>query len=101
MESGLEAKVQGPWTLCAGVRDRKSTRLNSSHTVSSYAVFCLKKKNLDRAPVLGARDLLDAGDRPDRRELGETGQQAALDRVRPEVAGIRPRARSTGVALQG
>src|SRR5438132_4666743 len=25
-------------------RDRKSTRLNSSHTVTSYAVFCLKKK---------------------------------------------------------
>src|SRR5438132_9477533 len=25
-------------------RDRKSTRLNSSHTVISYAVFCLKKK---------------------------------------------------------
>ena len=24
--------------------DRKSTRLNSSHTVLSYAVFCLKKK---------------------------------------------------------
>src|SRR5688500_19564871 len=32
----------------AGVRaaqDRKSTRLNSSHLVISYAVFCLKKKN--------------------------------------------------------
>src|SRR5260221_6743711 len=29
--------------LCV-VRDRKSTRLNSSHTVISYAVFCLKKK---------------------------------------------------------
>src|SRR5438034_5711612 len=28
----------------AGHRDRKSTRLNSSHTVISYAVFCLKKK---------------------------------------------------------
>src|SRR5260221_2381615 len=27
-----------------GIRDRKSTRLNSSHTVISYAVFCLKKK---------------------------------------------------------
>src|SRR5438034_3125446 len=27
------------------VADRKSTRLNSSHTVISYAVFCLKKKN--------------------------------------------------------
>src|SRR5260221_8936575 len=33
------------------LRDRKSTRLNSSHTVISYAVFCLKKKtsHQDRA----------------------------------------------------
>src|SRR5256885_9430062 len=29
----------------ADVADRKSTRLNSSHLVISYAVFCLKKKN--------------------------------------------------------
>src|SRR5436190_7209398 len=29
-------------------RDRKSTRLNSSHTVISYAVFCLKKKKIKR-----------------------------------------------------
>src|SRR5690242_20954111 len=29
--------------------DRKSTRLNSSHMSISYAVFCLKKKNQDRA----------------------------------------------------
>src|SRR5438309_5211326 len=28
----------------AGLRDRKSTRLNSSHSSISYAVFCLKKK---------------------------------------------------------
>src|SRR5690625_5806967 len=28
-----------------GHRDRKSTRLNSSHVAISYAVFCLKKKN--------------------------------------------------------
>src|SRR5256886_3268304 len=28
-----------------GHRDRKSTRLNSSHSQISYAVFCLKKKN--------------------------------------------------------
>src|SRR5690625_6105918 len=27
------------------IKDRKSTRLNSSHVASSYAVFCLKKKN--------------------------------------------------------
>src|SRR5437588_1423996 len=31
--------------------DRKSTRLNSSHTVISYAVFCLKKKNHRAAPL--------------------------------------------------
>src|SRR5215216_5580296 len=33
--------------------DRKSTRLNSSHQITSYAVFCLKKKNdvADRADV--------------------------------------------------
>src|SRR5258708_20061217 len=29
-------------------RDRKSTRLNSSHQIISYAVFCLKKKNTDK-----------------------------------------------------
>src|SRR5689334_24393899 len=28
------------------MRDRKSTRLNSSHSSNSYAVFCLKKKNM-------------------------------------------------------
>src|SRR3712207_8748507 len=33
-----------PETL-KGKRDRKSTRLNSSHANISYAVFCLKKKN--------------------------------------------------------
>src|SRR5260221_5105637 len=32
--------------------DRKSTRLNSSHTVISYAVFCLKKKKPDMPPPL-------------------------------------------------
>src|SRR5437763_7382659 len=30
--------------LADGTRDRKSTRLNSSHRCISYAVFCLKKK---------------------------------------------------------
>src|SRR5260221_9810857 len=32
--------------------DRKSTRLNSSHTVISYAVFCLKKKKTTHMNVL-------------------------------------------------
>src|SRR5947207_9184048 len=38
------------WNYLVGfaliVADRKSTRLNSSHTVISYAVFCLKKKKM-------------------------------------------------------
>src|SRR5256885_8074718 len=32
--------------LLSGEKDRKSTRLNSSHLVISYAVFCLKKKKI-------------------------------------------------------
>src|SRR5688500_19810899 len=38
--------------LAAFATDRKSTRLNSSHLVISYAVFCLKKKNGDNTPAL-------------------------------------------------
>src|SRR5260221_11584941 len=42
------------WNVLASLQrvavgDRKSTRLNSSHTVISYAVFCLKKKKDNRA----------------------------------------------------
>src|SRR5438034_3600260 len=37
----------GP-TYPRSLGDRKSTRLNSSHTVISYAVFCLKKKRTQR-----------------------------------------------------
>src|SRR5688572_32485969 len=33
------------WLERGAERDRKSTRLNSSHSQISYAVFCLKKKN--------------------------------------------------------
>src|SRR2546426_6030669 len=35
------------------VRDRKSTRLNSSHLVISYAVFCLKKNKIRRGQDYG------------------------------------------------
>src|SRR2546427_6142450 len=44
------SREQSPYAeMCAGIRlviaeDRKSTRLNSSHSQISYAVFCLKKK---------------------------------------------------------
>src|SRR5438132_10440370 len=36
-------------------KDRKSTRLNSSHTVTSYAVFCLKKKTTIEFSGRGSR----------------------------------------------
>src|SRR5256885_10159095 len=41
-------------------RDRKSTRLNSSHLVISYAVFCLKKKNT--TPLHRLRSLMRPAD---------------------------------------
>src|SRR6266481_6660679 len=37
--------------------DRKSTRLNSSHSSISYAVFCLKKKTIDGGALRGSRRL--------------------------------------------
>src|SRR5438034_11672588 len=41
-------EVQCKIYACRFQRDRKSTRLNSSHTVISYAVFCLKKKKKNK-----------------------------------------------------
>src|SRR5690606_40423927 len=43
----LAGQGQGQGTRHQRPRDRKSTRLNSSHVKISYAVFCLKKKILD------------------------------------------------------
>src|SRR5438132_4556177 len=45
LKERFEPGQQGDLARNALLRDRKSTRLNSSHTVISYAVFCLKKKN--------------------------------------------------------
>src|SRR5256885_12592505 len=42
--AGVERPGGGGGAARAGRGDRKSTRLNSSHLVISYAVFCLKKK---------------------------------------------------------
>src|SRR5947208_4700680 len=38
--------------VVTGPEDRKSTRLNSSHQIISYAVFCLKKKKKDEPTYL-------------------------------------------------
>src|SRR5256885_9155639 len=40
----VDADLEPSQRLLEGLLDRKSTRLNSSHLVISYAVFCLKKK---------------------------------------------------------
>src|SRR5438132_2570474 len=49
--------VRAGWACRDDVRlDRKSTRLNSSHTVISYAVFCLKKKNTEHQTYLNRTD---------------------------------------------
>src|SRR5436853_1212501 len=50
--SGIDFETAGP--------DRKSTRLNSSHLGTSYAVFCLKKKNHDIQLTLRASKNADA-----------------------------------------
>src|SRR2546430_16177212 len=54
-----EGGEAGDHVFDAGVvQDRKSTRLNSSHSQISYAVFCLKKKkNLIRRPYLSVKRL--------------------------------------------
>src|SRR2546430_6084878 len=43
-----EVRLGGRYVLTYDARDRKSTRLNSSHSQISYAVFCLKKKKNNR-----------------------------------------------------
>src|SRR5438552_12973681 len=45
---GLVAECNAGYAVeeCFFLQDRKSTRLNSSHQIISYAVFCLKKKKI-------------------------------------------------------
>src|SRR5258708_10344003 len=55
-------KVMATWTgaeqasFMAGPGDRKSTRLNSSHQIISYAVFCLKKKKIVEQRTVNTSD---------------------------------------------
>src|SRR3989475_6454193 len=47
MKTSLAGLLLLPWVMAL---DRKSTRLNSSHSQISYAVFCLKKKKESHRP---------------------------------------------------
>src|SRR2546430_12233851 len=48
MRAGRSGGCTSSWKFRTEKRDRKSTRLNSSHSQISYAVFCLKKKKHDQ-----------------------------------------------------
>src|SRR2546426_3747735 len=58
-------RTAGTAARAGDVADRKSTRLNSSHLVISYAVFCLKKKKkiLKQEAAGTAQDSLDRHER--------------------------------------
>src|SRR5438132_3142232 len=51
LDSLLVLPVDSQFAVSTKQLDRKSTRLNSSHTVISYAVFCLKKKKKKRKNI--------------------------------------------------
>src|SRR4051794_41432276 len=46
--TGLRVGIATAKSMASALRDRKSTRLNSSHPSISYAVFCLKKKKNEK-----------------------------------------------------
>src|SRR2546430_11096704 len=50
----MEERISGIKETRESQLDRKSTRLNSSHSQISYAVFCLKKKNINLLPSIYA-----------------------------------------------
>src|SRR5688572_31740815 len=55
LEGGEPGRLDRGDYAAAGAGDRKSTRLNSSHSQISYAVFCLKKKKKYKKRVLDKR----------------------------------------------
>src|SRR5260221_8078087 len=64
-----------PRVIARTMTDRKSTRLNSSHTVISYAAFCLKKKKSQVTLGSGGEDNNQAGKEYSNDYIGE-GQEA-------------------------
>src|SRR5437588_8501008 len=71
----------------SGERDRKSTRLNSSHTVISYAVFCLKKKKTTRGATSSVRY-------PRASANGSALRRSRSNNNRPSCSRRAPRTRS-------
>src|SRR3954471_10275322 len=95
--SGDLPKLPGATPGWMASKDRKSTRLNSSHVEISYAVFCLKKKNTAagrRRPRRGAPGP-PSGDLPGRAARGLRCRGVAAH-GRRRLAGERGRANGVG-----
>src|SRR5438309_7731929 len=76
--SACDARLAG--CLPGDIQDRKSTRLNSSHSSISYAVFCLKKK---RWRVVDVWESEEALDKFFQEKLGQALQEAGLATPQP------------------
>src|SRR2546430_16823014 len=57
--SAVMNQDSGRWHASSFKRDRKSTRLNSSHSQISYAVFCLKKKDVRGRPSIVTQSMTE------------------------------------------
>src|SRR5437588_9024324 len=63
-QGGQKPPVEQKGKSSLDLEDRKSTRLNSSHTVISYAVFCLKTEREGQVPCTAHSDRLLSSLRP-------------------------------------
>src|SRR5947209_13241379 len=85
-EGGLLAVARAPSGFQIGgesggrFADRKSTRLNSSHANISYAVFCLKKKKIEKHE--GAGDTAAAGEKIDNYLTSATKDELPVDMLK-------------------
>src|SRR5437773_5464766 len=88
-------------TTASSRTDRKSTRLNSSHITSSYAVFCLKKKTLTQQPPHDYRETkADPNHRPILPQIARHPRPVLTQGSAPylRVLPVAPRARDRTIA---
>src|SRR5256885_10536911 len=78
--------IRARW-VAATCGDRKSTRLNSSHLVISYAVFCLKKKTHDQSKTFAISDRIFVMN-PGRAEQAGTQLELHLRTSTPIVSAL-------------
>src|SRR5262245_64595160 len=67
------------------MRDRKSTRLNSSHLGISYAVFCLKKKKTTNLNIYTKQKIATTKSRIRRHTITTSIMRSTSERAREEV----------------